>query len=167
MKLISSDRAEVSLQPVRYQFPDMDSGSQDKEWDWDANWLIIRGNIKMADEKEWAFEDPCLTTREARELAQWLRGVAAGVVIASSFPISEPGRLQIFTEPVIALSLEYRGEQRARIRVHLSLEALPPWFQEEDRPDVFEFFVSLDVDLDDLRHAADDWDGNLASFPER
>jgi hypothetical protein len=108
-----------------------------------------------------------LTTREARELAQWLRGVVAGVVTPSSSASPEPGRLQIFTEPALALSLEERGDERARVRVHLSLEALPPWFNQKDRPDVFEFFVSLDVDLNDLTRSADEWDRQLASFPER
>jgi hypothetical protein len=48
-----------------------------------------------------------------------------------------------------------------------AVEALPPWLNEKDRPDVFEFVVALDMDFDDVTRAADDWDSQLGSFPER
>jgi hypothetical protein len=153
------------LRPVRYQFA-AGASSEDKGWNWDANWLVIRGDIKTTDGRRWSFEDPCLTTREARELGQWLRGVVSGVVAASpSLPV-EPGRLEIFTEPALALSLEDRGQQDARVRLHLSQEALPPWL-DSDSPDEFEFFIPFHVGLDELALAADEWDRQLLSFPER
>ena len=44
----------------------------------DLSWLQVCGNITPADGTAWAFEDPCLTTWEARELGDRLREVAAG-----------------------------------------------------------------------------------------
>ena len=50
--------------------------------DWDANWLVIRGDVHLPDERHWHFLDPCLTTWEAAELAgQQPPPVVEGVVM--------------------------------------------------------------------------------------
>lgn len=165
MKLVSADGAEVALRPIRYESPSIRSTGQD--WDWDANWLVIRGEVISDDGKRWSFEEPCLTTREARELAQWLRAVVAGDVIPSQFDGRSYERLLTFTEPNLALSLEGRTDDRARIRVHLSLEALPSWLDYEERPEMYEYFVVLDVNHSDLARAINDWEKELTAFPER
>lgn len=72
MQLVSGSNV-VSLTPVRYEFPDMQP-SGDKEWDYDRNWLIIHGEVRDGD-LSWSFTEPCLTTREARQLGEWLRQV--------------------------------------------------------------------------------------------
>ena len=75
MRLRSSDGTQVALRPVRYQFPRV-RGSRSGR-DWDANWLVIHGDVHG---RTWSFKDSCLTTWDARELGAWLRGVASGAV---------------------------------------------------------------------------------------
>ncbi|MDB4953342.1 MAG: hypothetical protein JWO36_911, partial [Myxococcales bacterium] len=165
MKIESSNGARLSLQPVAYQFGTSDSKVGSK--DWDANWLIIRGELRGSDGREWSFSDPCLTTWEAASLAAWLHGVVDGVVVPVAAEDLSDTALEIFTEPNIALSLAARNGEQVRVRFHLSLEAIPPWFGDDDRPDLFEYFVPLDTSIDELARAADDWERELAPFPER
>ena len=168
MKLPSRDGAGVELRPVRYQFPSIrprvSPRKASEERDWDANWLIVRGDVRMVDGRRWSFEDPCLTTWEASELADWLRRVASGHV-----PPSPPGDIEkLFTEPNVAFSLEGRDDGRVRLRVHLSLEALPPWSRDSaDRPEVLAFFVVVDLSTQELTTAASEWTVELAPFAER
>lgn len=138
----------MSLQPVSYQFGLGDSKTGPK--DWDADWLVIRGEVRDGDGREWSFTDPCLTTWEAASLGTWLRGVGDGVVAPVSDKDLPDAILQVFIAPNIALSLAARNAERVAVRVHLSLEALPPWFGDDDRPGIFEYFVLLDTTVDEL-----------------
>jgi hypothetical protein len=80
----------------------------------------------------------------------------------------EPGELLEFPEPDIAFSVEGRAGGRVRIRVHFSLEALPPWLRgTAEEPGLFEYFVRLDVSADELTRAAESWLLDLAEFPPR
>jgi hypothetical protein len=130
MKLTSSDGAEIALRPTRYQFRAATRRGHGR--DWDANWLVVRGDVTMADGKGWSFEDPCLTTWEARALGRWLRDVLAGTVAPSPFDGGGDEQLLVFTEPNLALSLGDRTAKRVRLRVHLSLESLPPWSNDQN-----------------------------------
>jgi hypothetical protein len=68
----------------------------------------------------------------------------------------------------LAFSVEGRDGHRVRLRVHLSLEALPPWLRDSaDRPEVLDFFVVLDLSSQELTTAAAEWTVELAPFPER
>ena len=165
MRLGSVSGPSVELRPVGYQFPG--NAGDGRGRDWDANWLLVRGDIRTADGLSWTFVDPCLTTWEARALVLWLRGVVSGETVPTPFDGSKDERLLVFTEPNVALSLEERTDDSAVIRVHLSLEARPPWLRGNAEPDIFEYFVAVGVSLDDASAAADDWDQGLASFPER
>jgi hypothetical protein len=168
VRLRWSDGAQVELRPVRYQFPPVrDSWTGD----WDANWLVIRGDVWLADGRSWSFEDPCLTTWEARELGAWLRGVVSGTVQPTPFDGSDEERIELFNEPNVALSLAARDEANTTARVHLSLESRPPWLSETDpgadAGDLFEFFVEMAAPLDAVAQAAAEWEQELAAFPER
>lgn len=190
MQLRSPDGATVDLRITGYQFPDykVPAAEAAGTWlravtmasrlpganarhlarDWDANWLQVRGDITLADGKTWAFEDPCLTTWQARELGSWLREAAAGTVPPSRVAGGEPGELLEFLEPDIAFSMQGRADGRVRIRVYFSLEALPPWLQgTAEEPGLFEYFVRLDVSADELTRAAESWLLDLAEFPPR
>jgi hypothetical protein len=80
----------------------------------------------------------------------------------------EPGELLEFLEPDIAFSVEGRAGDRVRIRVHFSLEALPPLLQgTAEEPGLFEYFVRLDVSAEELTQAAELWLLDLAQFPPR
>lgn len=164
MLLLSADGTSVDLSIGGYQFPACTAtGNQD----WDANWLNIHGEIIQADGRKWTFTDPSLTTWEARELSNWLRRAGTGDVPASALAPGGPTRLLHFTEPNIAFSVESCTDRRARVRAHFSLEALPPWMANEQRPDIFDYFVIIDVSVETLVGAADTWERELAVFPER
>jgi hypothetical protein len=164
VRITSRDKASIELGISGYQFPDMGGRGED---DWDANWLQVHGTVTQADTKGWSFDDPCLTTWEAEALGTWLADVAAGTQPPSPFGTGETEQLLTFTEPNIAFSLERREADRVRVRVHFSLEALPPWLQEENGPDLFECFLLLDVSVAELSQAADAWKLELARFPRR
>ncbi len=187
MQLRSPDGASVDLRITGYQFPDHQARVQVFAPDWleawakvgptpsgkwardeDANWLKVRGHITLADGKNWAFEDPCLTTWDARELGSWLREVVAGTVPSSPAAGGEPEGLLDFLEPNIAFSVEERTADRVRIRIHFNLESLPPWLQNaEVEPGLFQYFVRLEVSAEELTRAAESWMLELAEFPER
>ncbi|MFD9411643.1 hypothetical protein ACFWBN_32120 [Streptomyces sp. NPDC059989] len=159
--LLSDHANSVELHPLRYQFPLVGANS------YDNNWLVIGGSVTTA-EGSWSFADPCLLTDEAREVSAWLRAVAAGKVAVTG--LDAEGELSPdtwFIEPVLAFSLADRSEGGAVIRVHLSLEAAPPWQQADDGADIYQYVVEVQLDTVALLHAADQWDLGLASFTTR
>ena len=157
MKLASVDGAAVELVVKGYQF-----GSSSEPRDWDANWLVVAGTVVLAGGGSWSFEDPCLTTWEARELSDWLRQVSAGDVQPSVWD-SDEERLLVFTEPNIAFSLAGRSTDSVSIRVHLSAESGPP----DDEHEMFDYFVVLDVPVAALAEALAEWETELRAFPVR
>ncbi|MFF0108727.1 WapI family immunity protein [Streptomyces hirsutus] len=159
--LLSDHSSSVELRPLRYQFSVAQGDS------YDDNWLVIGGTVATP-EGSWSFADPCLLTHEARQVSAWLRAVAAGAVAVTG--LDTEGRLSPdtwFVEPVLAMSLAARSDSGAVIRVHLSLEAAPPWQQEDDGADIYQYFVELRVNAAALLHEADQWDLALNFFPAR
>ncbi|MGW2116965.1 WapI family immunity protein [Streptomyces zhihengii] len=150
-----------ALTPVRYQFPEAEGCP------YDDNWLVVRGEVTTPG-GSWTFVDPALLVGEAHRVTAWLRGAAAGTVA-----VTEPDHDGVwpdtwFTEPVLAFSLAARGDDATlAVRVHLSLEALPPWRTGDDRPDIYQYWVHVLVGTDELRAAADAWAEALAAFPTR
>ena len=118
MKLESSDGALVTLRPERYQFG---AGASTRDRDWDANWLVVRGDVRMEDGPEWSFSDACLTTWEAQSLGAWLtgavRGVVPAVLVAEELTDST---MESFTEPNIGFSVAYRIAERIGVRSPLA-----------------------------------------------
>jgi hypothetical protein len=165
LRIESAYGAVVEIRPLRYQFPDRPGDGSGQ--DWDANWLVVRGDCRATDGRCWSFEDPCLTTWEARQLADWLVKVASGAESPSPFDAGDDERLLAFTEPNLAFSLQARDSTSVTVRVHFSLEALPPWEQRDERADLFEFYLPMRLTLDDVARAANDWRRELAAFPER
>lgn len=157
MRLESADGASVELSVKGYQF-----GASNEPRDWDANWLVIAGVVVLPDGTTWTFEDSCLTTWEARELANWLRQVHEGHVPPSVWD-SDEERLLVFTEPNIAFSLAARSEGSAAVRVHLSLESGPP----SDEQELFDYFVVLELSMAALADAFSAWETELQPFPVR
>lgn len=157
MRLQSIDGAYVELSVKGYQF-----GPSSEPRDWDANWLVVAGVVVLPDGAGWAFEDPCMTTWEIRELANWLREVRDGHVEPSAWD-SDEERLLVFTEPNVAFSLAARSEDVAAVRVHLSLESVPPSGEQE----LFDYFVPLDVPVAALSEALHAWEAEVRAFPVR
>lgn len=164
MRLKSTDGAEIELRPAGYLFPSID---QSEPSGWDGNWLVIRGNVRLSDERQWDFEGPCMTTWDAAELAGWLRSVAAGAVGASPLP-SGGEHLLVFAEPDLGFSLGATGDTRRSIRVHFSLEAAPPWLPPPGvDTDLYSFFVTVRTTVEQLAAAVEEWKRELALFPPR
>ncbi|MGV9310624.1 WapI family immunity protein [Streptomyces sp. NPDC003691] len=160
--LLSDLTNSVDLRPVRYQFATVRGDP------YDDNWLVIGGTV-MTPEGSWSFADPCLLTKEALQVATWLRAVAAGTVFVTK-PDVEGGLWPDiwFIEPNVAFSLADRSRGGAVvIRVHLSLEVAPPWQQGGDGADIYQYVVEVGTDAAALLYAADQWERSLASFPPR
>jgi hypothetical protein len=159
--LLSDHANSVELRPLRYQFAAV-RGDR-----YDDNWLVIGGTVTTL-EGSWSFADPSLLTDEAHEVATWLRAVAAGTVTVT--PPDAEGYVSPdtwFNEPVLAFSLADRSEAGAVIRLHLSMEAAPPWHQGEHGTEIYQYFVKVRLDAAALLHAADQWDLALAPLPTR
>ena len=165
MRLTSDEGTVVDLRPLRFQF-----GRSPQPRDWDANWLYVDGQVELSDGRSWSFSDPCLTTWEARELESWLQGVLAGSVEPTAYGGEMDEKLLDFTEPNLAFSLASRDVGSETIRVHFSLESLPPWLRRNgnaERPDIFDFFVEVRSARSALAEAAASWGQELQAFPIR
>jgi hypothetical protein len=90
VRLASIDGSFLDLRIVGYQFPGTVGDGSGRGWD--ANWLVIRGEVNDGGRIS-AFQDPCLTTWEARQVAEWLRGVATGVLPAEPYEDDNDVRL--------------------------------------------------------------------------
>ena len=132
----------------------------------DLSWLQVCGNITPADGTAWAFEDPCLTTWEARELGDRLREVAAGTEPPFR-GYREPQGWLIFTEPNLGFTLADRTAGRVRITVAFTLEVAPPWFLGGQPHAPSSGLVHLDVSAEEVAQAAESWMRDLAELPER
>jgi hypothetical protein len=146
---------------VRYEF-----GPSPEQGDWDANWLVVRGRVQLADGRSWSFTDPSLSTWEAAQLSTWLEGVGAGVVPPAEVGGEDDERLLAFTEPNLAFSLLARVGELVTIRVHLSAEAAPPW-PAEDARGMPEYVVEIELTHDAVAAAAASWNQEMGAFPVR
>ncbi len=155
----------VSLLPVGYQYPALAARG---EHDWDANWLVIGGEVRTDGGHTWSFTEPCMTTWEAARLAEWLREVASGGVepVAVDGP-ADDDRVLAFTEPTLAFGLVSRRGEDVALRVHLSLDPQAPAADDDNPTGLTEYVVPITVSLADLTTAARIWADELASFPAR
>lgn len=168
VKLVSSNGATVELWPVGYQFTDLHSagganagGATGSYAGWDANWLVIRGDIHTSGGEAWTFTDPCLTTWEAEKLSLWLRAAASDDEAAELDPA-------VFTEPNMSFFFDSRRDGRVRMRLRLSHESLPQWLPREAAGwQAGEYYVALEVSCADLAEAAQAWDRDRLSFAAR
>jgi hypothetical protein len=165
VRLTSSDGASIELRPVRYESPTEPTEPDD----WDANWLVVHGQVRGAGGESWTFDDPCLTTWEARALGDWLRAAAEGRVQVTATPTEESEGMLAFTEPNLGFSVASLETADLVLRVHLSHESLAgmPEVDEETMYDIYAHNVPLRVGRSDLLAAADEWQKGLAAFPER
>jgi hypothetical protein len=124
--------------------------------DSDANWLVISGQVTTRT-LSWRFEDPCLMTTEARELASWLGDVASGSGDAVS---------PWFVEPNIELRVAERSGAAIGIRFLFRHESAPPGSADEVKFNAG-FPVDIGISADDLRAATDEWVKDLLPFPPR
>jgi hypothetical protein len=100
-------------------------------------WLIVSPEVRDG-RRAWRFEEPCLTPKEVRRLAEWLRRVADG----------KTRRTQLdFLEPNLAFEVVGHAGPRAVVRVAFELEARPPW---NDRARTDDEWRSVWLDFSDV-----------------
>jgi hypothetical protein len=163
VKLVPGEGGYIELRPVAYESEIPGQVPADED---DGEWLVVRGDVRLDDGREWAFTGPYLTTSEARCPGTWLASAGAGRIAPS--PASPPGReLLNFTEPNIALSIASLSADRASVRMHFSHESMPPWQPHHDWHDYQAYFIVLDVSTVGLTAAAAQWDRDLQAFPAR
>lgn len=155
--------ARVSLRPVRYEFESATGG------DWDDNWLVIAGEV-VSGGQSWSFRHPSLVVDEAMEIADWLERVASGLEAPTQ--LSENGGIDpslAFTEPNLAFSVQSYGDNTVVVRVHFSLEALPPdrCGPADDHIAEHTFWIEIAITLRDAVSAAATLRAELAVLPRR
>jgi len=141
-----ADRIELRI--IGYQFPDAEPDGAD---DWDANWLMIEGEVTAAG-SQWRFRDPCLTTWEARALLDWLRRA----------PNSDDAI--DFVEPALAFAREPAEGGGVTIAVTLGDGATPA---ADDAPASDPVRLTIPLTRAQLDSAAAEWERELAAHPAR
>jgi hypothetical protein len=154
VRLTSTDSSFVELRVLRYQFPAMTADGSGR--DSDANWLVIGGHV-AADRISWYFEDSCLMTTEAQELASWLRAAGTGAEVPKS-----PWTV----EPNISLDIAGRNGPLVTVRFEFRQESAPPGSTDDVRFDTG-YPVDITVQVDALADAAEVWRTELTQFPLR
>jgi hypothetical protein len=114
MKLRTESGTSFELVVLRYEFPDV---TEDR---WDSNWLVVSGKV-TTDGQSWRFTDPCVTTFELSELADWLDNLAGTAAEPSDCAFTEPN-----------LTFSYSPAPIPRIVVRFAHESAPPWLNEGD-----------------------------------
>jgi hypothetical protein len=161
MRLIARDGTSLTLHPLSYQSP-AGTGPDDDQW------LVVGGRLRVGD-RSWSFEDPCLLVDEAYELSTWLRRAAEGDVQPQSPAGPDEHRWEPslrFTEPTLAFSVAARDDASVVVRVHCSLEAAPPWLDEDQRAP-WGHAVGLRVAPIEVQQAAVQWTYELSLLPTR
>ena len=115
MRITSASGDEFQLVIVRYQFPDV---HEDR---WDSNWLVVNGTVATAGEK-WIFTEPCVTTFELADLADWLEELAANGGEPSAFEFTEPN-----------LKFAYVPWPRRAVQLTFARESAPSSMSDDER----------------------------------
>jgi len=147
MKLIGENGATFDLMIEGYQFPEITTD------DWDSNWLMVCGQVKHP-QGAWNFCDPCLTTFELEQLAEWFDGVAKGNVDSDNGYFTEPN-----------LHFEYVTMPISAIQVTFAHESAPPWLGREERFDGA--IIRFPLTLNDSGAASRSLRAILSKFPAR
>jgi hypothetical protein len=158
MRLTSINGDEFVISPLRYQFRWATLGK-------DANWIVVRGMVRLTDRRAWSFEDPSMETQDLPKVEQWLRGLADGSVSPRGwdyYDARDPIHPVLdFLEPNLAFRLAERGDERCVIEVAFTAESHPE--SDPDGP----FYLRLDVSIQDVERAAAEWHEERQAFPAR
>jgi hypothetical protein len=119
LKLTGLGLVSLDLCIVGYQYPDNWEGG------WDSNWLMIECRIKHPP-GDWNFLQPCLTTYEIEELAEWFKGLSLNQDRSTQH---FPGQCT-FTEPNLQFLTTYSANLstlKPQLHIKFGYESAPPW----------------------------------------
>ena len=146
MKFVNGDRS-LAIDVVGYEFPDRVGSGE--EYDYDANWLILRGTYSDG-KVERIFENSCVLTRELQALAAGLKLMSSGV---RDMYQSE------FNDPYFEVTAELIGLNRYLIYASFSmLVAEDEWKN---------FGVECFLSDEELKALIADIDSANRAFPEK
>jgi hypothetical protein len=148
MKLKTASGNAFELVIVGYENPDITEGM------WESNWLVVSGEVRAGDES-WRFVEPCVTTFELTDLADWLEDLDHGVPESPSCPFTEPN-----------LEFSYSPAPAPVLRVRFAHESAPPRLKDTDARAEG---VVIEIPLSELdaRAAAAELRDALIDFPIR
>lgn len=146
MKLKAESGDAFELLVLRYEFPDI---TEDR---WDSNWLVVSGKVTSGPQS-WRFVEPCVTTFELEELADWLENLG-----------SDDSTELTFTEPNLMFS--YTPRPVPVIHVRFAHESAPPLLK---APEERAIGITLDfpTSTDQARVLAADVRNTLMEYPPR
>jgi hypothetical protein len=152
VRLESVDGAVLDLRVLRRQTLEVRAVELDRP-DWTQTLLLVRGEVRTADGRQWVFREPCLTPWDGHRLAGWLHAVA-------DRPDGVLGEGLVFTDPSLSWVLDAAREGRRLLRVHLSG---PAAWTDPATGSRLGGGVPLDVDVDALTVAARDWAATVSA----
>ncbi|GAB1641400.1 hypothetical protein [Krasilnikovia sp. MM14-A1259] len=157
MRLIDAAGHGVDLRVTGYQFPDAEDLAQRHSWH------MVEGTA-TSPEGSWTFRYPALTCDDSQYVARWLRTTA---LRESSWPNTEaaptvPASLA-FTEPNLTMAASDYAPDLVTLDIGLDLEFSPPW-RHRDRAGT-PFVIRTRLTHQQLERAADDWEQEIAPYP--
>jgi hypothetical protein len=145
LKLAGADGAELSLEILGYEFPEIETGE-------DAEWLLISAVVKCP-EGNWKFRAPCLETVDLPPLAAWFKETKLG----------GPHREIGFIEPAISFEQVTGGHS---VKALFSHEGAPPWYLGEERCGKL-FELEFLIELNDFGAIAINLENVARKYPIR
>lgn len=126
------ENTKLELQIAGYQFALQET---EDEPDWDSNWLVVEGAVRVSDGTQWSFQDPSLTTWEVSRLSDWLQQIAK-IATTTTAPVEEASAAEssdvdvpkwlMFTEPNLSFAVGKQSESQVELLIGLSHEAAAP-----------------------------------------
>lgn len=126
------ENTKLELQIAGYQFALQET---EDEPDWDSNWLVVEGAVRVSDGTQWSFQDPSLTTWEVSRLSDWLQQIAK-IATTTTAPVEEASAAEssdvdvpkwlTFTEPNLSFAVGKQSESQVELLIGLSHEAAAP-----------------------------------------
>ena len=95
MKFVNENRS-LTIDVVGYEFPDRSGGGE--EYDYDANWLILRG-VYNDGTVESSFENSCVLTCELQALSAGLKLLSSGIQEIYQSEFNDP-YFELTAEPI-------------------------------------------------------------------
>ena len=148
MKLQAESGDAFEFAVLRYEFPDI---TEDR---WDSNWLVVSGHVRSG-EQVWQFVEPCVTTFELAELAEWLGALGSGPQRDAEYAFTEPH-----------LKFSYVVDPEPRLRVRFAHKIAPPWLTEFARK-ALGFHLEFPISEVDAQAVIEDLRRTLIEFPIR